>query len=42
MTLDTPPTTAAPVLWGYCRRCGHTLLAEDVYCPSCGAQRDWS
>jgi len=29
-------------LWGRCKRCGHTLLVEDFYCPSCGAQRDWS
>lgn len=30
-----------PDFWGHCARCGHTLLLEDVYCPSCGHQRSY-
>ena len=38
--IDTLPRTT-PDFWGYCSRCGHTLLLEDAYCPSCGKQREY-
>ena len=40
-TIDVLPRTGIPDFWGYCPHCGHTLLVEDAYCPSCGKQRDY-
>ena len=34
--------TALVEPWGKCARCGHTLLVEHIYCPSCGKQRDYN
>jgi uncharacterized OB-fold protein len=39
--VDLTPRDESPRFWGYCRTCGHTLFLEDIYCPSCGHQRDW-
>jgi len=35
------PRMKLPVFIGNCRRCGHSLLREDAFCPSCGLQVDY-
>ena len=35
------PRAALPEFVGKCRRCAHSLLREDAFCPSCGLQVDY-
>ena len=35
------PRNRLPAFIGNCRRCGHSLLREDAFCPSCGLQVDY-